>query len=199
MWEQFAHSAKRMPKNVKVRCGVMCLGLGRCWLLHARLSEQHILRTCTRPGLCCGAWPLLAVLSSPSSSQHYPPIPPPLPPQMWVLDALPGPDPLGAGGGGACSPPAGSADPAARPEALMAALRTAPLPTTHRRFVTAHLERAGFPPHVAAWAAQNLAPDGRGRLCWGFDLDGIEQMYRWVLLPIACQALCCSYEHPKQS
>lgn len=44
------------------------------------------------------------------------------------------------------------------------------------------LQEQGFSQAVAAWAAMNLTPfnGDPGRLTWGFDLEGIAQMYRCV-------------------
>lgn len=46
----------------------------------------------------------------------------------------------------------------------------------------ARLEGQGFSAAVAAWAAMNLVPfnGDSSKLVWGFDLDGISQMYRCV-------------------
>ncbi|GLC36320.1 hypothetical protein PLESTB_000774300 [Pleodorina starrii] len=96
----------------------------------------------------------------------------PRPVQVWVLDSLPGQ--VRAGGG----PEGGD-----HPGALIDFLRSIPMPVAGRNEVIDAVVRAGFSLNVARWVVTNLRPTragaayGSGPLTWGFDLDGIADMY----------------------
>lgn len=91
----------------------------------------------------------------------------PRPVKVWVLDALPGEVRSGE---------MGAKD---RPADLITSLQRTPVPIESRALLITQLERRGFSPPVAAWAATNLVPAGPGGgYTWGFDLGGIASMYR---------------------
>jgi len=96
----------------------------------------------------------------------------PRPVRVWVLDSLPGE---------VRSSEMGGTD---RPADLITTLQQYPLPVESRSTLVTQLERRGFSPAVANWAATNLVPStargnssGSGYI-WGFDLKGIASMYR---------------------
>jgi pimeloyl-ACP methyl ester carboxylesterase len=122
----------------------------------------------------------------------------PRPVRVWVLDALPGEVRSGE---------MGAAD---RPADLITTLRAAPLPLPSRAALITRLERAGFSPPVAAWAATNLAPvtpgDPGAGLGWAFDLEGIAQMYvsyeqtdLWALLSAPAEGIQLSFVKAERS
>lgn len=93
--------------------------------------------------------------------------------QAWVLDALPGEVRSGE---------MGNQD---RPADLITALLRMPLPLPSRQALISRLEEQGFSTAVATWAAMNLTPfqGDPSSLVWGFDLNGIAEMYRWAWGP----------------
>ena len=90
----------------------------------------------------------------------------PRPVQVWVLDTLPG------------TVRTGGPDGHDHPGDLIDTLRSVPLPVADKQQLVAHLTERGFSRGVAQWTATNLErTHPGGGLQWGFDLDGIKEMY----------------------
>ncbi|GAB4813895.1 hypothetical protein N2152v2_000941 [Parachlorella kessleri] len=120
----------------------------------------------------------------------------PKPVRAWVLDALPGEVRSGE---------MGKAD---RPADLITSLRRTPLPLPSRAALISQLEEQGFSTGVAAWAATNLQPfqGDPGKLTWGFDLEGIHEMYRsyestqlWEVLSRPLEGLTINFVKAERS
>lgn len=83
--------------------------------------------------------------------------------QLWVLDAVPGAQPLGS---------------ESEVSAVIRAVRSVPVPALSRQAVVEHLvAEAGLSSGMAQWMATNLTRT-QARYDWGFDLDGIEALMR---------------------
>jgi len=89
----------------------------------------------------------------------------PRPVEVWVLDTVPGQvDPAG---------PSRQDHPAD----LIAHCMAVPAPIPSRTYLVDYLTSSGFSQPIARWMTTNLRPCDGG-LEWGFDLDGIQQMYK---------------------
>ena len=71
------------------------------------------------------------------------------------------------------------------PSDLISTLKTLELPITARSALIDRLLQAGFSQQVSSWMTTNLRPTNNRtkpqELLWSFDLDGVEEMYRWWL------------------
>ena len=70
-------------------------------------------------------------------------------------------------------------------------IKDIPLPIASREWLYSYMEDRGYSIGLRLWMGSNLVPDGRGKLKWGFNIQGADGEQQQALHPLtSCTTSC---------